>query len=253
MINKIKNLARTLAENKSKLLIIEQQNLLNEKLLRENNWGNIFNTAISGSKWFKNVPLNVGRWAANYSLFYILYRSLNELRPMNILELGLGETTKMIQAYKQFHNKESHCITVEQSNEWIEIKLNDGISKEFIDIIKADVEKINIKGFQTLAYINLPELLIPKTKKINLILIDGPWGSNNYSRYNIIELVTKGFLDDDFIIILDDYERQGERETFSNLKEALVKGNFNFVVGNYFGEKGQVIITCKKFEYLISL
>ena len=253
MIKKIRNLVRTIAENKSKLLIIEQKNLSIEKLLRENNWGNIFNTAISGSPWFKNLPLNVGRWAANYSLLYILYRTLNEIKPQNILELGLGETTKMIQAYKRLHNKESHCTTIEQSSEWIEIKIKDGLSKEFIDIIKADVEKINIKGFETLAFINLPELLISKNRKFNLILIDGPWGSNNYSRYNIIELVNKGFLDDDFIIIVDDFERKGEQETFEDLKDALVKNNYGFVIGYYAGSKTQVIITTAKFEYLTSL
>ena len=121
MIKKIKNLLSTIKQNNSKLLIIEQQNLLIENFVRENNWGNIFNTAISGSNWFKNVPLNVGRWAANYSLLYILYRTLNEIKPQNILELGLGETTKMIQAYKQFHNKEACCTTIEQNEEWIEM------------------------------------------------------------------------------------------------------------------------------------
>ncbi len=154
MLEKIKNLALAITANKNKLLVIEKQNLLLESLIRENNWANIFNSAIGGSIWFKNIPLNVGRWAANYSLFYVLYRILNEIKPQNILELGLGETTKMIQAYKEFHNKEASCTAVEQDKEWIKLRLNNGFSKGLINIIKADVEKLNIKGYETLAYKN---------------------------------------------------------------------------------------------------
>lgn len=253
MIKKIRNVVKAIMSNKQKIATIEQQNLLIESLVRENNWGNIFNSAISGSTWFNNIPLNVGRWAANYSLFYVLYRILNETKPDNILELGLGETTKMIQAYKRFHNSNAFCTTIEQSDEWIEIKLQDDISKDTINIIKCDVEEINVKGYQTLTYKNLSQLLLPLNKKFNLILIDGPWGSDNYSRYNIIELVKKKLLDEKFIIIIDDFNRVGEQETFNDTLGILNSAGYKFQTSIYKGEKDQVIISSLNFSYTTSL
>ncbi|MDQ2719731.1 MAG: hypothetical protein M3Z26_08240 [Bacteroidota bacterium] len=253
MIKKIRNLAGAIIENKNRLSLIEQQNKIIEGLLRESNWANIFNSAISGSTWFNNIPLNVGRWAANYSLFYILYRILDEVKPENILELGLGETTKMIQAYKQFHNKNASCTTIEQSNEWIEIKLKSGISKEYVNIMQVNLEEKNIKGFSSLLYKDLAGLLAPEGKKFNLVVIDGPWGSDNFSRYNVIDLVDRQLIDDEFIIIVDDYNREGEQQTFEDLKQVLAKHKGDFKTSFYSGDKTQSIITCKKFGYLCSL
>src|SRR5687768_15072305 len=110
MMEKFKNLAKTIYENNQLLKGNLLQNLKIERMISESNWNNTFNSSINGSTWFKYIPLNVGRWAANYSLLYILYRILNEIKPENLLELGLGETTKMLQAYKQFHNQNANCI-----------------------------------------------------------------------------------------------------------------------------------------------
>lgn len=222
-------------------------------LLLENNWSNVFNSAIVGSKWFRNTPLNVGRWAANYSLLYVLYRVLNEIRPANILEFGLGETTLMLQSYRQFHNDNAFCITVEHSNDWIDMRLKNGLSSDYINILKTDIEHIDVKGFKTLAYKNLPPQLLTYNKKFNLILVDGPFGSNNYSRFNIVELAANNLIHDDFIIIMDDYNRNGERETFEELKKTLTSNKYSFEIGYYSGSKEQVVLVSKNYKYLISL
>lgn len=252
MIKKINRLALRNPIQK-RLENIERQNATIESQLKEINWANIFNSAIKGSSWFKDIPLNVGRWAANYSLFYILYRILNEIKPQNILELGLGETTKLLQAYTQYYNKDSFCTTIEQDNEWIEMRLGNGISKDYINIVKADVEKIKVKDYETLVYKNLETQIATLNKKFNLILIDGPWGSANYSRYNVIGLLEYGLLDKDFIIIMDDYNRKGEQETINELMEKLTANNYSFITGKYEGDKGQIVIASNKFKYLESL
>lgn len=243
MIKKIKSLVRIISETKERVDLIE-------KLLRENEWNNVFNSAIIGSTWFNNTPLNIGRWAGNYSLLYILYRILNEIKPERILELGLGETTKMIQAYKQHHNVNAFCVTIEQSKEWIDLKLKNGILLENIKIVKADVESIDVKGFETFIYKDLPTLLTPFNKRFSLILIDGPLGTDNYSRYNIVELVNKGFLDSNFIIIVDDYNRLGEQQTVNDLREALTNLKYNYFEGIYEGDKNNLIIGSLNFQFL---
>ena len=232
---------------------IESQNGLIENQLKEINWANIFNSAITGSTWFNNIPLNVGRWAANYSLFYVLYRILNEINPQNVLELGLGETTKMIQAYKQYQNNEAFCITIEQDNDWIEMRLNNGISNDYINVLKTELKKIKVKDFDTLVYDDLTNKLKNLNKKFNLILIDGPWGSPNYSRYDVVGILETGLIADDFIIIMDDYNRRGEQETINELMDKLTEHNYNFITGKYVGDKSQIVIASSRFKYLESL
>jgi 16S rRNA G966 N2-methylase RsmD len=148
---------------------------------------------------------------------------------------------------------EACCITVEQSEEWIKMRLNNGISQDYINIVTADVEKIWINNFETLVYKNLETELEKFKKKFNLILIDGPWGSENYSRFNIIKLVENELIDRDFIIIMDDHNRKGEQETIDELKLTLTRFNYQFIIGHYSGDKSQIVIASKKFGYLESL
>ena len=65
-------------------------------------WAEIFNSTIQDSLWFKDKSLSPGRWAAGYPFLYALYRTLNEKHPLNILELGMGQTTKLISQYVDY-------------------------------------------------------------------------------------------------------------------------------------------------------
>ena len=102
-------------------------------LSKENYWANVFNSSIRGVGWMDHISLNVGRWAANYSLLYILFRILNEVKPLNTLELGLGETSKLFQAYKQYHNTYANCNTIEHDQDWINIKKQHGILEKIFE------------------------------------------------------------------------------------------------------------------------
>lgn len=253
MIRKLKNIVRKIYDNGRRLELIEKNQEELTKLQLENYWANIFNSAVKGSTWFNNVPLNVGRWAAGYPLFYVLYRILNEIKPETILELGMGESTKMIQGYKQLHNPQALCVTVEHDKDWIEIKKRNGLSPEAISVINSELEKISVNGKETLQYKELTDQLKNYSGKFKLILIDGPFGSDNFSRHNIIELVKKDCLDRDFIIIMDDYNRQGEKETIEEVKNILKKRGTEFVETSYKGDKEFYILTVPENKYLMSL
>ncbi len=59
-------------------------------------WAEIFRSVTDKSTWLKNRSFAPGRWALGYPALYILYRILNEMKPKSILELGLGQSTRMI-------------------------------------------------------------------------------------------------------------------------------------------------------------
>lgn len=253
MIKKFKRFAQKINENNRKIIHLESQNAELERFVKENYWANVFNSAIRGNEWFENVSLNVGRWAGSYSLFYVLFRILNEIKPSNILELGLGESTKMIQAYKQFHNQGANCITIEQNQEWIDFRLQNDISTEFISIWLMEVFQLSVHATETLAYKGLPEKLKECNLKFNLILIDGPWGSAKYSRYNVVELIERDLLSDDFIIIMDDFNRQGEKQTVEIIRQKFENTGKPSVFAVYKGEKEVAVLASGQYKYLESL
>jgi hypothetical protein len=59
--------------------------------LNELYWANVYHDSIRGKKELENLGLNIGRWAGNYTFFYVLNRILNDYQPKKIIEFGLGK------------------------------------------------------------------------------------------------------------------------------------------------------------------
>lgn len=70
---------------------------------REILWANAFHDTIIDSEWLKSKTFSPGRWGVGYQYLYVLYRVLNEIKPRNILELGMGQTTRMIGQYAAYY------------------------------------------------------------------------------------------------------------------------------------------------------
>lgn len=220
-----------------------------EKKMDEVYWGLVFNNAIAGSKWLENKTFNPGRWAAGYPMLYILYRIYNDIKPKQILELGLGESTRLAYQYSKYNP--ASCLTIiEQDINWLKFFSNEIYNIE-PNTILIEIEKRSIEGHDVYHYQNLPEKL--GSKKFDLINVDGPWGSVNYSRHQIVDLVEKDFLAEKFIILLDDYNRNGEKQTAERLREMLKRKNIPFVEGVYSGMKQTLIICSPSFQFLTSL
>ena len=184
---------------------------------------------------------------------YILYRILNEIKPKNILELGLGQTSLMTSSYVQ--NSGNKLTIIESNQEWIESFSNKMHLSNNMNIKQVDIERFNFDNSENLRYKNLKSVL--QDDKFDLIIIDGPQGfdheNNNqmlkYSRSNIWDLISN--LEDDFIIIVDDYERQGERNTVKRLFNLLDSQNIDYYFNDFRGAKHQLVICSKKYKFLI--
>ena len=73
-------------------------------------WAEIFNNVISNSSWLTNKSFSAGRWAVGYQYLYVVYRILNEVRPKNILELGLGQSTRLFGQYAASDVEVQHIV-----------------------------------------------------------------------------------------------------------------------------------------------
>lgn len=221
----------------------------NLKINNEILWSQIFNSSISDSVWLLKKSFNPGRWALGYPALYITYRILDNIKPKSILEFGLGESTKLTYQYTRFE-KDTYLCVIEQDKNWL-----DFFSKTFSDIHKyvtlCPIIQEQINGELSNVYQNL----IPSinTKKYDFILIDGPFGSKHFSRFQIIDIITNNLLAEDFVILLDDYDRVGEQETIASVKQLLVQKNISFIEGTYIGLKSTIIICSDTYKFLVSL
>jgi hypothetical protein len=247
MINKIKSIVNEFRGNNKqirlKLSEIENQN-------KEIEWAHIYHDSIRGRKYIEELSLNVGRWAGNYSFFYVLNRILSDYKPKSILDLGLGESSKFISAYLENYLFESNHTIVEQNEDWIDMFLLNNSLSGRSNIIYCPLKKIEIKGYMSNSYDGFDEKI---TEKFDLYIVDGPFGSERFSRYNILSLVEKMEKGDEFIIIMDDTNRKGELDTVNDIRECLDLIGISYYFGEYSGNKTVSLIVSEKYKFAISM
>ena len=235
LIKKIKHLFKT-----------QDEILLYSKELE---WAHNFHDSIRGITYVENLNLNIGRWAGGYAFFYILNRILNDYQPKNILEFGLGESSKLISKYIEFNLISTKHTILEQSIDW-----KNSFCSRFVLSKSSQVEiceqiSKKVKGFEVNSYSNLGSFV---NIKYDLYIVDGPIGSPNYSRYDIIELVQNLGSEDEFIIIMDDYDRKGEKETTNELLTLFKEKNLTIFHKIYVGKKSIAVLATKKYKYATS-
>lgn len=177
---------------------------------------------------------------------------LDEFKPVSILELGLGQSTKMTTSYmKSGLNAEAkiHYI-VEHDQEWADFMKN---SVDFIKskLILLPLIQKEYKGSLGMAYEKFSDMT--GIEKYELILIDGPFGAEGeFSRVDILSIIPK-CLADNFVIMIDDTERRGEKNMCNELCEILKKNNIDYVSSEYRGVKNFMVIASKSRRFACSM
>ena len=236
--------------------ILENQNIIigqNHELI----YSQVFHDTIKGSEWLpENFPFSPGRGALGYPALYILYRVLNEFHPTDILETGMGQSTKMIGLYNHHYKECNHCV-IEHDPVWIDFfcnhfELPDTTEIKKLSILDADIDFGSGEKSNVTTYVNFNKALAGK--KFDLMCIDGPYGyrSPDYSRIDLIGILP-GCLKESFVILLDDCQRQGEYNTFNLLIAKLQDDGIECASSIYYGEKGTGIIVSKDLEFMCTM
>ena len=200
--------------------ILENQNQIFDSLIllstqnKELLKASMFNNSIVNCEWLKYKNFSPGGWAVDYAFLYTLYRVLEGMKPKSILEFGLGESSKLIHQYVNFHSNVS-AITGEHDAEWIDFFLNSMAIKYDINIKMLELEDVIYKDENTISYKNIEQEF--KNNLFDLIVIDAPFGwGKKYARPQILGLA-KNNLRESFCIIIDDYDRDGEKNIVKDL------------------------------------
>ncbi|MDI1323085.1 MAG: hypothetical protein PSV36_10075 [Algoriphagus sp.] len=243
MLDKIQNFRNFLKGSVS----FQAESLAQSKELE---WAHIYHDSIRGKDSLQNLGLNVGRWAGNYSFFYILNRILSDYQPKGILEMGLGESSKFISTYLTHYLFDSHHTVVEQDQDWINAFSERFKLCERSKIVHCPIVQSQLKGFPTLSYQKFEEKV---TGEYDLFIVDGPFGSDRFSRFDIVSLVEKFEKGKEFILIIDDSHREGEQDTILEICSILSKKGIVYLRGDYSGVKQNTIIASEKYKFSTSL
>jgi len=235
------------------------KNLVNEfkfradKLKAQNNeleWAHIYHDTIRDKEWLKNLAVSPGRWAASYSFLYVLVRILSDYKPNKIIEFGLGESSKIVSSFLNNELVNSTHLIIEQDESWIEaFKSRFDLSKNS-QVLHLPLEVTTVKGFPVKSYGGIQKNV---SGVFDLYIVDGPFYSMNYSRYDICLLAERFSLNDEFIIIIDDYGRAGEKETVTDLINQLNTKDIKTHSTVYSGNKSQIIIATEKYRFVATM
>lgn len=260
--DKISALQRNINDVTSEITMV-QKNLLDkyniqidkmtklERVEEENTWANVFHDVIKDSVWLQNKAFAPGRWAAGYQMLYVMYRILDSTRPKKILELGLGQTTRMISQYSKYYNAEHQVV--EHDPQWIEFfattyEVPDNVKFVNLDTI---VDKY-LDDEAVIMYQGFEEQF--RGQKFDFICIDAPIGGKaiKYARVDTLKIIPE-CLEPDFVILIDDTTRIGENNTIKLLQKIFEENGIEYVIKRYEGKKSSTILTTNKYSFLTSL
>ena len=239
-------------KNIEQLADIRNTSLVMGRDISEAVWAEIYNSTITKSRWLKDKAFSPGRWAVGYPYLYVIYRILNEVQPHNILELGLGQSTKMIGQYTSYYKGVHHQV-VEHDPEWIDFfKKNYSLSertkliqlnREFVSYKEAEKVRVFKDFYQTF-----------KGQKFDFISIDAPLGGDmkEYARIDVLQMIPT-CLAEDFIIMIDDCERSGEAHTVMEMERVLQENQILYKKGKYSGKKDCIVIASNALKFVCSM
>lgn len=246
-----------IAQLEARIAAIEKHVIDASRNAAEAVWAQVFHDTIRDSTWLKNKTFSPGRWAVGYAYLYVMYRILNEMRPKCILDLGLGQTTRMIAQYADANSAVEH-IVVENSKEWIDFWKRgcraDGLA------IPGNTRIVRLDyGFETIngksgvrVYKRFKQAL--RGKVFDFVSIDAPLSGDmkEIGRVDVLKLVPQGIAKR-FAILFDDTNRAPDYKAVDQLIGQLKSSGYSTVLGRYQGDKDCHLIASTDNAYLRSL
>lgn len=227
------------------IYLIEKQN---EELI----WAQTWHDTILGIDWAKNLSgISPGRWAVGYNYIYVMTRILNETKPSKILDLGLGLSSTLIGTYLNYKKDDdrSHTI-IEHDKNWADFYWGGRANLEYSTIIIKGLATKTYNGVEYYAYSDIADVV--SGNRYDVISVDAPFEGTKYSRRDIIDYIPD-ILNDSFVVIIDDVNRQGEKNTVSDIEDKLRHGGIRYKIGYYTGMTDCCVIVSDDFSYLCTL
>jgi predicted O-methyltransferase YrrM len=173
--------------------------------------------------------------AASYSLLYLLTRVMSELPVKTVLEMGSGQSTVLIDHL--LPEGGSH-LAYEQDADWAQrvgarVKRSQVRHSPLASLSHEGQAWHGLSGVQPQAF--------------DLLLVDGPNGTDPLSRFDCVPLVA-AHPGSEFIVVIDDADRPGEQETIAVLQRVLKQRGLDFKLNYLHGRNTQAVITTPRYR-----
>jgi hypothetical protein len=180
-------------------------------------------------------------FAANYGLLYIILRAAKTFTFRQVVELGAGQTTLLIDALRRAGILKADALTIEHDQNWAtQIQASVSHSVLRVGLVNSKDTYANYEGY------DLDAIAIPSD--IDLLIIDGPPAGDankKYARHSAMRLLDN--LDPNgFLIIVDDCERVGEVALVERIDKYLRTKDFEFCRGTVAAAKMQSIFAARR-------
>ena len=182
-------------------------------------------------------PLYAVGGAANYSYLYLLLRVCTELPVQRVLELGVGQSTLLLDALAERQGFE--VLGLEHDADWAE---RIGRQCTRARVLEAPLHAAEVEGHRCRTY-RAPEV----DGRFDLVLVDGPRGSRRRSRWGALEWIAQRRAED-FLLIFDDAERGGELDTIEACLKLLDRQGQAYAVWRVRGAKSQFLIAAGRMQ-----
>ena len=221
-------------------------------LIAEAQWADTFHALTGESSWLKDKAFSPGRWAVGYQYLCALYRILDEMKPKCVLDLGLGQSTKMISQYAAANPRVRHVV-VESSMEWVDFFKNSGFAlAPNTRIVHCNYSIESFKGVNGVrVYENFLSAL--QGYKFDFISIDAPLSGDmkTFGRVDVVKLIPN-HISKRYAILFDDTGRKPDNAGFQVLVEALTTNGFSARIGCFHGLKWCSAVVSSDMQFLLS-
>jgi|GluameStandDraft_1065615.scaffolds.fasta_scaffold28925_1 hypothetical protein len=192
-----------------------------------------------------------GAWAVGYDYLSALCKILQIMKPQNILEMGLGQSSKVILSYQ----KNSGCKykIIEQDEEWLDFFISDyGSIANGTEIFIRPIKQMFYETYDAAinCYSDISDIVAAET--YDVISIDGPWGSEGISRIDILPYIPQ-CLKKSWCILIDDYERDGEKNLVCELEKKLQNSVVHYCKKVYGKDRQLCLLTSDDNRFMCSL
>jgi hypothetical protein len=174
--------------------------------------------------------------AANTSLLYILFRLAEEFPGFNGLELGAGQSSLLLDALARA-GRLSSITTLEHDADWA-ARIGQQVAHE---VVVAPLRPARVHGVDTEVYAFAPQ------RRFDLVVVDGPVGRPDHSRWGALALL-ETHLAEEFVVVFDDAERPGERQTIEQFLRLRPAAGHAFV----HAMKSQCLVFTPKYRAVAS-
>lgn len=172
--------------------------------------------------------------AANYSLMYLLARTLSEQQPGSIVEFGSGQSTMLID---RIRSAAGTHLCVEHDSQWHSLFSQRLTRCEYIHRPLTSSRNL---GRCYDFYADIPP------RPFDLLLVDGPIGVDEFSRFGCVNYALEN-AKPDFLIVVDDHHRPGEKQTVQVLFETLRRTRPDLRMRELQAARSQAVIASGRY------